>query len=292
MSSSETVLAARAKPASASASRPLSHSTQRLLPFSSQITGASGASAPPVSVTLGRISYSISISSAASCASAPGFGDHQGDRVADEADLLRLQDRARRREELGAALAGDVDHDGELADAVGGGVMPGQHRNDAGRRFRRRHVDRQDAGMRVRRAQHIGLRLAGPVDVVGIGAAARQQPDVLLAPHRLADPELVHGSAPLFPRRKAAPAGPVEGGGATARNARRKGPNGQEERAMAGLRFDLRDTPPEAEALRTELRGFLAEAGQGLAAHGARPIPGWASTATSRARSASAAGSA
>ena len=31
---------------------------------------------------------------------------------------------------------------------------------------------------------------------------------------------------------------------------------------MAGLRFDLRDTPPEAEALRTELRGFLAEAGK------------------------------
>jgi alkylation response protein AidB-like acyl-CoA dehydrogenase len=31
---------------------------------------------------------------------------------------------------------------------------------------------------------------------------------------------------------------------------------------MAGLRFDLRDTPPEAEALRTELRGFLAEAGR------------------------------
>ena len=32
---------------------------------------------------------------------------------------------------------------------------------------------------------------------------------------------------------------------------------------MAGLRFDLRDIPPEAEALRAELRGFLAEAGQG-----------------------------
>jgi acyl-CoA dehydrogenase len=31
---------------------------------------------------------------------------------------------------------------------------------------------------------------------------------------------------------------------------------------MAGLRFDLRDTPPEAEALRGELRAFLAEAGR------------------------------
>lgn len=31
---------------------------------------------------------------------------------------------------------------------------------------------------------------------------------------------------------------------------------------MAGLRFDLRDTPPEAEALRAELRAFLAEAGR------------------------------
>ena len=28
---------------------------------------------------------------------------------------------------------------------------------------------------------------------------------------------------------------------------------------MAGLRFDLRDTPPEAPALRAELRAFLAE---------------------------------
>ncbi|TCZ53617.1 acyl-CoA dehydrogenase family protein [Roseicella aquatilis] len=31
---------------------------------------------------------------------------------------------------------------------------------------------------------------------------------------------------------------------------------------MAGLRFDLRDTPPEAAALRAELRAFLAEAGR------------------------------
>jgi alkylation response protein AidB-like acyl-CoA dehydrogenase len=31
---------------------------------------------------------------------------------------------------------------------------------------------------------------------------------------------------------------------------------------MAGLRFELRDIPPEAEALRAELRGFLAEAGR------------------------------
>ena len=32
---------------------------------------------------------------------------------------------------------------------------------------------------------------------------------------------------------------------------------------MPGLRFDLRDTPPEAPALRAELRAFLAEAGRG-----------------------------
>ena len=31
---------------------------------------------------------------------------------------------------------------------------------------------------------------------------------------------------------------------------------------MPGLRFDLRDTPPEAPALRAELRAFLAEAGR------------------------------
>ena len=31
---------------------------------------------------------------------------------------------------------------------------------------------------------------------------------------------------------------------------------------MPGLRFDLRDTPPGAPALRAELRAFLAEAGR------------------------------
>ena len=50
--------------------------------------------------------------------------------------------------------------------------------------------------MRVRRAQHIAVGLAGQVDVVLKAAVAGQQPLVLEAPHRLPDPELAHDPIP------------------------------------------------------------------------------------------------
>jgi hypothetical protein len=48
--------------------------------------------------------------------------------------------------------------------------------------------------MRVRRAQHIGVGLAGQVDVVLEAAVAAEEALVLEAPHRLSDSELAHRS--------------------------------------------------------------------------------------------------
>src|SRR4051794_39463443 len=48
--------------------------------------------------------------------------------------------------------------------------------------------------MRVRRAQHVAMRLSGQGHVMLKPPEAGQQPLVLEAPHRLPDPELAHSS--------------------------------------------------------------------------------------------------
>ena len=63
-----------------------------------------------------------------------------------------------------------------------------------GRRLGRREVELADAGMGMRRAQHIGVGLAEQVVVVLETAVAAQEALVLEAPHRLPDSELAHYS--------------------------------------------------------------------------------------------------
>ena len=121
--------------------------------------------------------------------------DDHGDGLADEAHLVRGQREMRRDEDLRAVAVGEEDvrrarrerpvRDGfqTVAQRVGAG----EHGEHAGERERLRGVDRDDARVRVRRAQHGGPGLAGEVDVVAEAAAAGEQARVLLARDRLAD---------------------------------------------------------------------------------------------------------
>ena len=62
----------------------------------------------------------------------------------------------------------------------------------AGRRLGRARVEAQDAGVGVRAAKHDRVGLALDVDVVREAPGAGHEARVFLAPHRLADAELVH----------------------------------------------------------------------------------------------------
>jgi len=73
-------------------------------------------------------------------------------------------------------------------------IVAGVNRQDAGGGERGGEVHSVDSGMRMRRAQHIAVSLAGQVDVVLEAAIAAEKALVLEAPHRLPDSELAHRS--------------------------------------------------------------------------------------------------
>ena len=56
----------------------------------------------------------------------------------------------------------------------------------------RGRIDPGDLRMGMRAAQDMGMELSGPVDVVGVGAPAGNEPDVFLAPHARADAHTVN----------------------------------------------------------------------------------------------------
>jgi hypothetical protein len=74
-----------------------------------------------------------------------------------------------------------------------GRVVAGEHQGDARHPLRRRHVDRADARMGVRRAQHVAAQHPGLAHVVHIAADPAQQVGILLARHRLPNPVFTHG---------------------------------------------------------------------------------------------------
>ena len=65
------------------------------------------------------------------------------------------------------------------ADAVARQVIAGEYGKDAGSSRGRRGVYRTDAGVRMRRAQHEGVRLPGPGDVVEVTAVTGDEAPVL-----------------------------------------------------------------------------------------------------------------
>ena len=159
-----------------------------------------------------------------------GFGDDEGDRIADE--LHRTGGKRRpiwfvdRRTVRPFERQQDWRQRGDNAEAVGLPVVMGQHRQHAGCGPRRRTIDAGDAGMGMGRAQDMAAGLAGPVEIVGILPAAAQQSRILIARHALSQAEF-HAVLPPSgiaglrlarmlvarpPRRKADGAGATCGG--------------------------------------------------------------------------------
>ena len=81
-------------------------------------------------------------------------------------------------------------------------IGAGQDRQHAGRLLGARRVDRADAGMRVRRAQHVSERHARQHEIIDVAAPAAQQPRILEARHRLPQREFAHLRFPRLVSRR------------------------------------------------------------------------------------------
>ena len=120
------------------------------------------------------------------------LGDDKGDRFADIAHgALREAEKgaSEHRRPVRPLALERYAHDAELGLDK---VVAGHDQHDPGRGLRRCEVERTDACMGVRRAQHISVCLAEQVVVVLETAVAAQKALVLETPHRLPDSELAH----------------------------------------------------------------------------------------------------
>src|ERR1051325_2958789 len=75
-------------------------------------------------------------------------------------------------------------------------IGAGQDRENAGRDLGLFGVDRDDAGMRMRRAENVTTQAADRRDIVDIAPASGQQPQILLAPDPLSDRLHRHSPTP------------------------------------------------------------------------------------------------
>ncbi len=121
-----------------------------------------------------------------------GLGHDEGDIVADHAHPVLDQGRIARPIAGRVAAALEPARHRQVAEARGLVVGAGDHREHAGRGFGLGGVDLADAGMGVRRAQHIAMRRAGKHHVGDIAAAALDQSRIFEARDRLADGEFTH----------------------------------------------------------------------------------------------------
>lgn len=119
----------------------------------------------------------------------PRLGHDHGDGLAHVAGLVGGQQAVRAEEDRAAARRRQLQvvavrrhrivRDG--AETVGEDVGPGEDAEHARHRARGAGVDRDDAGMSVRRAHHRRVRLAGQREVVAESPLAAEQPLVLRA---------------------------------------------------------------------------------------------------------------
>src|SRR6185503_5489804 len=97
------------------------------------------------------------------------------------------------------------------------GVRAGEHAGDAGECGGRARVEGDDAGLRVRAAQHGHVEEAGQAEIVDEAAAARDEADVFLHRQRPAHPGRAHAVAPGSARMTSGLAPPAAAACATAR---------------------------------------------------------------------------
>ena len=129
------------------------------------------------------------------------LGDDQRNGIADIAHAIDHQGRPLRREQRRAVRPLARQRRPGHAEPVARIVRARPHREHARCPTRRLGVDQPDLRMRMQRAQHDRMRLAGKIDVVDEAAPAAQQPRILEAADRLADAELRQCDSPPFHRR-------------------------------------------------------------------------------------------
>jgi len=132
------------------------------------------------------------------------FRNDKGDVVADHAHPVLDQRRVTRPIAGRAVAALEPAGHRQVAEARRLVIGAGQHREYAGRRFCFRRVDRTDAGVGVRRAQHDAMGHAGKGHVGDIAAVALDQARVFKAGNGLADCKFTH----RIPRLRCCGAGP------------------------------------------------------------------------------------
>ena len=120
-----------------------------------------------------------------------GLRHHEGDVVADPAHAVLGQRRIGRPEHAAVAPLQSVGHR-QVAPSGGLPVVAGEHGEHAGRGLGLAGVDRANARMGVRRAQHVAERHAGQHHVADIAAAALEQPRILEPGHALTNGKFTH----------------------------------------------------------------------------------------------------
>src|SRR5262249_20911413 len=105
--------------------------------------------------------------------------------------------RRMRWDHRGRAVAvGDGAQAWDRAEPVADKVLAGKDSENPRGGCSSARIYRADPRMGMRRAQHEGIGLAWPVDVVEIGAATSDETLVLDTADRLTDAELLHGTSP------------------------------------------------------------------------------------------------
>ena len=120
-----------------------------------------------------------------------GLGDHAGDGVADETDLVDGERRPRRLLHGGAVAVLERRHAFEAAIAGGLQVRPGIDGEHAGHLQRGGGIDALEHPVGMARPHDHRIGLAGKDQVIGIMPLAAHQLRVLGARHRLADAEFL-----------------------------------------------------------------------------------------------------
>ena len=113
--------------------------------------------------------------------------DHARHRIADEAHFIDGQRKTRRLGHGGAAAP--LQRNAKRHRAIAGQIGCGVDSDHAGHGARGLDIDAAQNPVRLLRAHHGAIDLAGPVDVVGILPASLQQARILHPPYGLADGE-------------------------------------------------------------------------------------------------------
>ena len=120
-----------------------------------------------------------------------GLRHHEGDIVADPAHSVLGQRRIGRPEYAAVAPLQSVGHR-QVAPSGGLPIVAGEHGEHARRGLGLARVDRANARMGMRRAQHVAERHAGQHHVADIAAAALEQPRILEPGHALTNGIFAH----------------------------------------------------------------------------------------------------